>query len=154
MSGGTTFRPTDNILDSFHPAVRTWFERKFRAPTEAQALGWPEIFSGRDTLISAPTGSGKTLAAFLVSIDRLIREAEKEPLTDAVHILYISPLKALSNDIRRNLEDPLAEIEQVALELGYGAHGIRAALLRRRVRINCPRTCATRQNSGARPTSP
>jgi ATP-dependent helicase Lhr and Lhr-like helicase len=119
---------TDSVLSSFHPAVRTWFERKFRAPTDAQALGWPQITSGRDTLISAPTGSGKTLAAFLVSIDRLIRAAEKAPLADEVHVLYISPLKALSNDIRRNLEDPLGEIEQVALELGYRSHGIRTAL--------------------------
>src|SRR2546427_2917092 len=119
---------TDDTLPLFHPAVRTWFERKFHAPTDAQALGWPEITSGRDTLISAPTGSGKTLAAFLVSIDRLIRGAEKEALTDEVHVLYISPLKALSNDIRRNLEDPLAEIEQLALELCYQPHGIRTAL--------------------------
>src|SRR2546422_4773650 len=116
------------VLASFHPAVRAWFERKFRAPTDAQALGWPEIFSGRDTLISAPTGSGKTLAAFLVSIDRLIRQAEKGPLADEVHVLYISPLKALSNDIKRNLEDPLAEIEQVSLELGSPSHSIRTAL--------------------------
>ena len=116
------------VLASFHPAVRAWFERKFRAPTDAQALGWPEIFSGRDTLISAPTGSGKTLAAFRVSVDRLIRQAEKEPLKDEVHVLYISPLKALSNDIRRNLEEPLAEIGQVSVELGYPSHGIRTAL--------------------------
>ena len=128
MSGATTPREAGGVLTSFHPAVRTWFERKFREPTDAQKLGWPEIMSGRDTLISAPTGSGKTLAAFLVSIDRLIREAEKEPLSDEVHVLYVSPLKALSNDIKRNLEDPLAEIEQVALELGYGSHGIRTAL--------------------------
>ena len=67
---------TDDILYSFHPTVRAWFERKFRAPTDAQAVGWPEIISGRDILIAAPTGSGKTLAAFLVAIDRLIREAE------------------------------------------------------------------------------
>src|SRR3989475_3541994 len=119
---------TDDTLPLFHPAVRTWFERKFHAPTDAQALGWPEITSGRDTLISAPTGSGKPLAAFLVSIDRLIRGAEKEALTDEVHVLYISPLKALSNDIRRNLGDPLAEIEQLALELCYQPHGIRTAL--------------------------
>src|SRR6266545_3686513 len=128
MSGATTPREAGGVLTSFHPAVRTWFERKFREPTDAQKLGWPEIMSGRDTLISAPTGSGKTLAAFLVSIDRLIREAEKEPLSDEVQVLYVSPLKALSNDIKRNLEDPLAEIEQVAFELGYGSHGIRTAL--------------------------
>src|SRR6266545_1733238 len=128
MSGATTPREAGGVLTSFHPAVRTWFERKFREPTDAQKLGWPEIMSGRDTLISAPTGSGKTLAAFLVSIDRLIREAEKEPLSDEVHVLYVSPLKALSNDIKRNLEDPLVEIEQVALELGFPSHGVRTAL--------------------------
>src|SRR5437667_12774324 len=103
------------VLASFHPAVRAWFERKFRAPTDAQALGWPEIFSGRDTLISAPTGSGKTLAAFLVSVDRLIRQAEKEPLKDEVHVPYISPLKRPSNAIRRNLEGPPAETVQVSV---------------------------------------
>ena len=65
-------------LDSFHPAVRTWFERRFAAPTAAQAEGWAEIMAGRDTLVSAPTGSGKTLAAFLVSIDRLMRRAQEE----------------------------------------------------------------------------
>ncbi len=128
MSGATTPREAGGVLTSFHPSVRTWFERRFQTPTDAQTLGWPEIISGRDTLISAPTGSGKTLAAFLVSIDRLIRQAEKEPLAEEVHVLYVSPLKALSNDIKRNLEDPLAEIEQVALELGYPAHGIRTAL--------------------------
>ncbi|MCH7811044.1 MAG: DEAD/DEAH box helicase [Chloroflexi bacterium] len=114
-----------SALDSFHPAVRTWFSRKFAAPTEAQERGWPEIVAGRDTLISAPTGSGKTLAAFLVSIDRLLRRAEKAPLDDAIEVLYISPLKALSNDIQRNLEEPLAEIAEVARELGYAPAAIR-----------------------------
>src|SRR5436309_8122140 len=102
------------VLASFHPAVRAWFERKFRAPTDAQADGWPVIFSGRDTLISAPTGSGKTLAAFLVSIDRLLRQAESGPLPDEVQVVYVSPLKALSNDIQRNLEEPLPEIAEIA----------------------------------------
>src|SRR3972149_5162964 len=110
-----------SVLDSFHPAVRAWFQRRFRAPTDAQAGGWPEIFAGRDTLIAAPTGSGKTLAAFLVAIDRLLRRAEQGPLEDAVEVVYVSPLKALSNDIRRNLEEPLAEIADVARDLGYPA---------------------------------
>ena len=114
-----------SILKSFHPAVRTWFERKFAAPTEAQARGWPEIVAGRDTLIAAPTGSGKTLAAFLVAIDRLMRRAEQEPLDDAIEVIYVSPLKALSNDIQRNLEEPLAEIAYVAKELGHHAAEIR-----------------------------
>ena len=113
------------VLDAFHPAVRAWFQRKFAAPTEAQERGWPEILAGRDTLIAAPTGSGKTLAAFLVAIDRLLRRAEEGPLEDAVEVLYISPLKALSNDIQRNLEEPLAEIAELARELGCAAPEIR-----------------------------
>ncbi len=115
-----------NALDSFHPAVRAWFERRFAAATEAQAGGWPEILAGHDTLIAAPTGSGKTLAAFLVAIDRLWRRAEAGPLPDAVEVIYVSPLKALSNDIRRNLDEPLAEIAEVARELGYPQVEIRA----------------------------
>ncbi|HLB27030.1 MAG TPA: DEAD/DEAH box helicase, partial [Dehalococcoidia bacterium] len=109
-------------LASFHPAVRAWFARRFKAPTEAQAGGWPHILAGRDTLIAAPTGSGKTLAAFLVAIDRLLRRAEEAPLDDAVEVVYVSPLKALSNDIQRNLEEPLAEI---AAEAGHTAASIR-----------------------------
>ncbi len=116
------------VLDQFHPIVRTWFERRFKAPTDAQADGWPHILAGRDTLISAPTGSGKTLAAFLVSIDRLIRKAETGDLEDKIEVVYVSPLKALSNDIQRNLEDPLAEIREVAVELGYDLPEIRTAL--------------------------
>src|SRR3990172_6626691 len=115
-----------SVLDSFHPAVRAWFERRFAGPTEAQARGWPEIVAGRDTLIAAPTGSGKTLAAFLVAIDRLWRQAEQELLPDAVQVVDVSPLKALSNDIRRTLEEPLAEIAEVARELGYPPAEIRA----------------------------
>ena len=107
------------ILDTFHPAVRTWFERRFGAPTDAQLEGWPTILEGRDTLLAAPTGSGKTLAAFLVGIDRLIRDAEAGELPEGTAIVYISPLKALGNDIERNLVEPLAEIREVAAELGY-----------------------------------
>ncbi|MGB2694617.1 MAG: DEAD/DEAH box helicase [Dehalococcoidia bacterium] len=114
-----------NVLNAFHPAVRTWFERTFGAPTEAQAQGWPEIVAGRDTLIAAPTGSGKTLAAFLASIDRLLRRAEQGPFDEAVEVIYVSPLKALSNDIQRNLDQPLGEITNVAIELGYAAPDIR-----------------------------
>lgn len=94
----------------FHPAVAWWFEQTFGSPTEPQALGWPPIQSGRHTLISAPTGSGKTLAAFMASLDRLFREGAETELPDETRVLYVSPLKALSNDIRKNLQEPLAGI--------------------------------------------
>ena len=105
---------------AFHPAVNRWLERAFEAPTPAQEQAWPAIQAGRHTLIAAPTGSGKTLAAFLAAIDRLVREAlERGGLRDETYIVYVSPLKALSNDIRRNLEAPLAGIrgELRAMEL-------------------------------------
>jgi ATP-dependent helicase Lhr and Lhr-like helicase len=105
-------------LTIFHPIVREWFRRKFEAPTEAQTLGWPAIARGRHTLISAPTGSGKTLAAFLLCIDRLLRSAIKGDLTDSAQVVYVSPLKALSNDIHKNLSEPLQEIMQIASEQG------------------------------------
>src|SRR5215469_7588405 len=96
---------------AFHPAVSRWLERAFEAPTPAQEQAWPAIQAGCHTLIAAPTGSGKTLAAFLAAIDVLVREAlERGGLQDETYILYVSPLKALSNDIRRNLEAPLAGI--------------------------------------------
>ncbi|HEY6111363.1 MAG TPA: DEAD/DEAH box helicase [Chthoniobacterales bacterium] len=97
----------------FHPAVARWFEQTFGSPTEPQARGWPEIQSGRHVLISAPTGSGKTLAAFLASLDVLFREAAAGKLADETQILYVSPLKALSNDIRKNLQEPLAGIREL-----------------------------------------
>ena len=112
----------------FHPAVSTWFRRRFEAPTDAQSAGWPQIASGRDTLISAPTGSGKTLAAFLAGIDGLVRTAEAGDLEDGTEIVYVTPLKALGNDIQRNLETPLAEIREVATELGYQLPSIRTAV--------------------------
>ncbi len=113
---------------SFHPAVRTWFERRFAAPTDAQTSGWPAIASGRHTLLAAPTGSGKTLAAFLTGIDLLVGAAEAGELTDETWVVYVSPLKALGNDIQRNLEAPLAGIRAVATELGYELPPIRTGL--------------------------
>src|SRR5579859_4838865 len=100
--------PGDWVLpSSFHPAVRAWFDRAFEAPTPAQALGWPEIGQRHDTLIAASTGSGKTLAAFLSGIDDLVRRAYAGALSGAVEVVYVSPLKALSSDVERNLETPL-----------------------------------------------
>jgi ATP-dependent Lhr-like helicase len=115
-------------LASFHPAVRRWFERTLGAPTAAQARGWPEILAGRDTLIAAPTGSGKTLAAFLAGLDRLVRRSEQGKLPDEVDVLYVSPLKALSSDVQKNLDGPLAGIATAAGELGLPPLGIRTAL--------------------------
>jgi ATP-dependent Lhr-like helicase len=100
----------------FHPAVARWFEQTFGTPTEPQARGWPEIQSGRHVLISAPTGSGKTLAAFLASLDALFRVGMNGDLPDETQVVYVSPLKALSNDIRKNLQEPLAGIRAVLLE--------------------------------------
>jgi ATP-dependent Lhr-like helicase len=100
----------------FHPAVARWFEQTFGSPTEPQMRGWPEIRSGRHVLISAPTGSGKTLAAFLASLDVLFREGVKAELPDETQIVYVSPLKALSNDIRKNLQEPLAGIRALLHE--------------------------------------
>ncbi len=112
----------------FHPLIESWFRGRFGQPTEAQRRGWPEIVAGRHTLIAAPTGSGKTLAAFLASFDRLLRDAVDGTLPDGVRVVYISPLKALSNDIHRNLEVPLAELQQAALAAGQQPLPIRAAV--------------------------
>jgi len=98
--------------DLFHPAVAAWFERSFAAPTAAQAQAWPAFQAGRHVLIAAPTGSGKTLAAFLAAIDGLVRQGLDSGLKDETQIVYVSPLKALSNDIQRNLEAPLAGIRE------------------------------------------
>lgn len=99
-----------HTLEYFHPAVAAWFARTHPAPTEAQAQAWPAIQAGRDVLVAAPTGSGKTLAAFLAAIDQLVKEGSAGGLPDETRVLYISPLKALSNDIQRNLEAPLEGI--------------------------------------------
>src|SRR3954468_13498153 len=97
-------------LSNFDPIIAEWFASRFGRPTEPQIAGWPEIAAGRDVLLSAPTGSGKTLAAFLICLDTLVREARTNQLPDETRVVYISPLKALSNDVHKNLEAPLAEI--------------------------------------------
>jgi ATP-dependent Lhr-like helicase len=127
----------------FHPAVRAWFDGRFDEPTPAQGLGWAEILSGRDTLIAAPTGSGKTLAAFLASIDALVRRdasvggggardpgraGERQEPGDLIEVVYVSPLKALSSDVQRNLEAPLQGIGEAARTLGLPPPAIRVAL--------------------------
>ncbi|HLH35970.1 MAG TPA: DEAD/DEAH box helicase [Alloacidobacterium sp.] len=111
-----------------HPVVQEWFVRKFGTPTEPQEQGWPHILAGKPTLISAPTGSGKTLAAFLICIDQLIRKALEGRLGSETEVVYVSPLKALSNDVQKNLEAPLKEIQQLALERGYLSPHIRTAV--------------------------
>src|SRR5262245_50765388 len=100
----------------FHPVIRQWFEQRFETPTEPQELSWPAIVAGQHTLIAAPTGSGKTLAAFLASLDLLFKSGLAGNLKDETHVLYISPLKALSNDIHKNLEEPLIAIRNAFRE--------------------------------------
>src|ERR1035437_7884299 len=120
--------PLPDSLTWAHPVVAEWFVRKFGTPTEPQEQGWPHILAGRTTLISAPTGSGKTLAAFLACIDRLVRKALAGDLTDRTEVLYVSPLKALGNDIQKNLEGPLGEILALAGERGLLMPEIRTAV--------------------------
>ncbi len=120
----------------FHPAVADWFEKKFGTPTEPQAQGWPHIQARRDTLIAAPTGSGKTLAAFLACLDEMIRQGPA--LRSETQVLYVSPLKALANDIRKNLLEPLAELRRyegvpeilTAVRTGDTKQSERAAMLK------------------------
>jgi ATP-dependent Lhr-like helicase len=113
-----------DALASFHPLVAGWFRERFGEPTAPQRAGWPAIAAGRDTLIAAPTGSGKTLAAFLACLDALVVDGLRAPLPDRVHILYISPLKALSNDVHRNLSVPLAELQARAARDGVALPAI------------------------------
>lgn len=117
-------------LDAFHPAVAAWFRHTFPAPTAAQAAAWPSIRAGNPTLVAAPTGSGKTLTAFLAAIDALVREgvAHGGVLTDATTVVYVSPLKALSNDIHVNLEAPLEGIRAELEKLGLPDVAIRTAV--------------------------
>ena len=122
-----------SALAEFHSAVRTWFERRFDAPSRAQELGWPVIGAantapGFDVLLCAPTGSGKTLAAFMWAVNGLVVAAEQALLRDEVSVLYVSPLKALANDIRLNLEEPLNGVREVGAETGLDLSRIRAGL--------------------------
>ncbi|MDR7485973.1 MAG: DEAD/DEAH box helicase [Armatimonadota bacterium] len=112
----------------FHPLVARWFEGRFAAPTPAQAAGWTEIARGRDVLIAAPTGSGKTLAAFLWAVDGLVRTAVAGGLRDETVVVYVSPLRALGNDIERNLHEPLAGIRALAASDGLALPEIRVAV--------------------------
>ena len=109
--------PTDPLA-SFEAPTREWFEASFKAPTEAQAQGWPAIAGGEHTLICAPTGSGKTLAAFLWCLDRLLTEEPPDDPRARLRVLYVSPLKALVHDVDRNLRSPLAGIGLAADRLG------------------------------------
>ena len=111
-----------------HPVTAEWFLNKFGSPTEPQEQGWPSILAGDATLISAPTGSGKTLSAFLVCIDQLLRQAISGQLAPCTQVVYVSPLKALSNDIQKNLDGPLAEIQRLAVERGYLCPEIRTGV--------------------------
>ncbi len=132
------------MLVRFHPLVRRWFKETFGQPSDPQREGWPAIASGAHTLILAPTGTGKTLAAFLWELNELIARGAKEALPNAIQLLYISPLKALNNDIQRNLDRPLTELRErfgaagekfpeirVAVRTGDTPASARARMLRR-----------------------
>src|SRR5688572_14441532 len=115
-------------LSHFHPLVAGWFRTTLGEPTLAQRRGWDAIRERRHTLIAAPTGSGKTLAAFLTAIDDLVKESLDTPLPDQVRVVYVSPLKALSADIHKNLAEPRRGIRQLAAELGVDAPRVTAAV--------------------------
>ncbi|MGA2182281.1 MAG: DEAD/DEAH box helicase [Bryobacteraceae bacterium] len=116
------------MLSHFDPLVEEWFRERLGTPTEPQAQGWPRIREGVDVLVSAPTGSGKTLAAFLICLDGLVREARGGSLANEIRVVYVSPLKALSNDVHKNLEAPLAEIRELAERRGVKLAPIRIAV--------------------------
>ncbi len=129
MAGGLAVEASRDPLAGFHPAVAEWFRRTYPGgPTEAQALGWEAVAAGKDTLIAAPTGSGKTLAAFLVAIDRCYRAASWGSERRGTDVVYVSPLRALTVDVAQNLERPLAEIAEVAAELGHPVPSVRVAV--------------------------
>jgi ATP-dependent Lhr-like helicase len=116
-----------DVIDDLHPLVAQWFSAPYGVPTEPQRYGWPLVRAGRDVLISAPTGSGKTLAAFTIALDGLVRRAAAGTLADRPIVVYVSPLKALTNDVRKNLELPLAELRERAAESGLELATIRTA---------------------------
>ncbi|MCA9039377.1 MAG: DEAD/DEAH box helicase, partial [Planctomycetaceae bacterium] len=118
----------DPVLETFHPVIRNWFASRFAGPTEPQVAGWPVIAAGNPTLIAAPTGSGKTLTAFLSCINRLLISALEGNLAEETRVVYLSPLRALSNDMHRNLEEPLAEITALAQAEGIDIPHLRVGL--------------------------
>src|SRR6185436_570621 len=115
-------------LNLFHPSVANWFAKQFSSPTTPQEQAWPSITARQHTLIAAPTGSGKTFAAFLSAIDDLVRQGVAGALEDQTQVVYVSPLKALSNDIQKNLQQPLAEIGAAAMDAGYLTKQIRVTV--------------------------
>src|SRR5687768_1455111 len=115
-------------MSGFHPVVAHWFERTLGTPTRPQDAGWASIRAGRHTLIAAPTGSGKTLAAFLIAIDDLFREGIERGISDQTRVIYVSPLKALSSDIHKNLAEPLAGVRAIAGEMGIDAPLVTSAV--------------------------
>ena len=122
---------TDSGMSQFHPIIEAWFASRFAAPTEPQRLGWPPIAEGEHVLIAAPTGSGKTLTAFLAVIDRLLRRSLREKLNDGIRVVYVSPLRALSNDMHRNLDTPLREIMELVEQADLRTiHGEKPAAIR------------------------
>src|ERR1700684_1363521 len=127
MQSAPTITPAAALVWA-HPIIQEWFLSRFGSATEPQLEGCPAILAARPTLISAPTGSGKTLASFLICIDQLFRKALAGELQPHTEVVYISPLKALSNDIRKNLEEPLQQIQKLALERGYLCPPIRTAV--------------------------
>src|SRR4051812_43516685 len=124
----SAIRNPQSAMNSFHPLVSRWFLETLGAPTLAQERGWAAIREGRHTLIAAPTGSGKTLAAFLTALDDLLVEGLHAPLPDEVRVIYVSPLKALSADIHKNLEAPRKGIRAMAEEAGLLAPVITAGV--------------------------
>src|SRR5438552_13763644 len=112
----------------FHPVIARWFAERIGTPTRAQLRGWQAIRRGTDTLIAAPTGSGKTLAAFLIALDQLLAESLSATLPDEVRVVYVSPLKALSADIHKNLAEPRREIRRLAEAMGLGTPHLTAAV--------------------------
>jgi len=119
---------SSGLPHQFDPAVSAWFTTAFKTPTAVQTAAWPKIATQKRVLIAAPTGSGKTLAAFMCAIDQLIMQSRHGALEDKVHVLYISPLKALSNDIEKNLQAPLQGTAETLAAAGQSPHNIRAAV--------------------------
>src|SRR6185436_3242139 len=115
-------------LSQFHPIIQRWFSETLGEPTAAQTAGWAALSAHRHTLIAAPTGSGKTLAAFLTALDELVHEGLEQPLPDEVRVVYVSPLKALSADIQRNLAEPCRALRAIAASKGIEAPAIASAV--------------------------